>query len=555
MNKTISINIGGRIFNIAEEAYQKLEKYLNTLKVYFSGREGGDEIIADIEARIAELFDERITTSKQVITPGDVDEIISIMGRPEDYMDDLDDDSTQESAAGGGNTSRRIYRDPDDKVVFGVCSGISAYLGWDPVILRAAFVIALLVYGTGPLVYIILALIIPKAKTTAEKLRMRGEPVTVESISKKVRESFKSVNDDVNEFGKRHEGSKKDLQNFGKRLVKLLADLFEGLVDLLRVLGRALGKIIGIVFIIAASFGLAVLVASVFGFDSIFVIRENGAAVDDQLVHWLGAVTTDPRELRMLFIGLVAVVLVPLIGILLTGISLFTKYNGLSGLTAIVLLVVFFVGVGLIVAVGISTSRDFATRASLTDRITPLEACADTLVIDVLDLGHLDRTWKVKFDDARFYYSGRTTGWDDDTTDARMYGENQLTIEDGPRGSEFQLRMERSSRGGSQKQALENAEMIEGRYRFTGDSLKIFPYYSLRTDAKWRSPRLEYVLSVPLNGVVYFTPASKSFIYDIPNVTNTYDRDMVGHHWLMTNSGLECTDCSGDHDRRAGNRD
>src|SRR5690554_3109652 len=131
MNKTISINIGGRIFNIAEEAYQKLEKYLNTLKVYFSGREGGDEIIADIE--------ERISTSKQVITPGDVDEIISIMGRPEDYMDDLDDDSTQESAAGGGNTSRRIYRDPDDKVVFGVCSGISAYLGWDPVILRAAF--------------------------------------------------------------------------------------------------------------------------------------------------------------------------------------------------------------------------------------------------------------------------------------------------------------------------------------------------------------------------------------------------------------------------------
>lgn len=201
MNKTVTVNIGGRVFNIEESAYQKLNNYIETIRSYFDGSEGVDEIISDIELRIAELFMERVTDQKQVITNADVDYVVSIMGKPEDYVDN-DEEEYSEST----ETSKRVFRDPDNRVFFGVCGGISAYFGWDPIVLRALFVIVTLFYGSGVLIYLILALIIPKAKTTAEKLQMRGEPVTVENISKKVNESVNTMREDIKDFGKKKTG-------------------------------------------------------------------------------------------------------------------------------------------------------------------------------------------------------------------------------------------------------------------------------------------------------------------------------------------------------------
>ena len=118
----------------------------------------------------------------------------------------------------------RVFRDPDDKLLFGVCSGLSAYLGWDPIILRALFVVSTVAFGFGPLVYIILALIIPKAKTTAEKLQMRGEAVTVDNISKKVNESFTDIKDDITDFGKRNDISGDRVNNAGKHIGDVISD-------------------------------------------------------------------------------------------------------------------------------------------------------------------------------------------------------------------------------------------------------------------------------------------------------------------------------------------
>lgn len=549
MNKTISINIGGRIFNIEEDAYRRLDIYLRTLKAYFDTRDSGEEIIADIEARIAELFDERITPAKQVILVRDVDEIIAIMGRPEDYMDaDPDVDEEEEKADSARHhrtqTHRRVYRDPDDKVIFGVCSGISAYLGWDPIILRAIFVAALLLYGTGPLLYVILAIIIPKAKTTAEKLRMRGEPVNVDNISKKVRESFAGMKEDVNEFGKRHQGTKEDVKNFGHRIGDLFADFFEGLGRVLKDVFRVLAKLIGAAFLITGILGVFALVAAVFGIDGFFVFNHNGMGMEDQLDLWLGAVATGPKQITMFFTGAVAVLAVPIIGLMMAGIRLLFGYRGFSPIAAVVLIVVFFIGLGLLAAVGINISRDFAVETTLTERVSPPLAASDTLVIDAMEPFGKGLRVSVKFDDRRFFYSGAVTFPGVDSTNILFYGENQFTIDDRPRGNEYQLRIERSSRGGSQKRAMENAEKIRGKYELTSDSLRIYPYYALLKGAKIRSPKLKYTLSMPVGATVYFAPAADDFIYDVPNVTNTYDSDMVGHYWRMTDRGLECTDCS-----------
>jgi phage shock protein PspC (stress-responsive transcriptional regulator) len=194
MKKTYSVNLGNRIFSIDDDAYIKLKEYLDRIESYFSDEKEREDIINDIELRISELFTERIGLNKQVITLRDVDEVIVIMGDPKEIS------GTGEKA--GENQShdsyqrrtgpRRIYRDPDDRMIGGVCGGLAAYLGLDPVIVRILFIL-FLIFGIGLLVYIILWIVVPEAKTTAQKLEMRGDTVNVSNIGNFVKEEFDSV--------------------------------------------------------------------------------------------------------------------------------------------------------------------------------------------------------------------------------------------------------------------------------------------------------------------------------------------------------------------------
>ena len=123
MNKTLNINLAGLIFHIDEDAFKQLERYLDTLKRQFRSTDGGNEIVSDIENRIAELFRERTSDSKEVISLEDVLEVIEIMGQPEDYMDP--EEEPQASSTSNMYTgSRRLLRDPDNKVIGGVSSGV-----------------------------------------------------------------------------------------------------------------------------------------------------------------------------------------------------------------------------------------------------------------------------------------------------------------------------------------------------------------------------------------------------------------------------------------------
>ena len=201
MKKTFNINLGGIVFHIDEDAYELLDKYLSNLRIHFSKEEGAEEIVHDMELRISELFNERLNERKQVITLTDVEEIIGQMGKPEEMTDDTTQDdpiyNKEEKAP------KRLFRDPDNKVVGGVCSGIASYFGWDATILRILLIIlSLPIIGDGMFVvkgiiifYIIAWIIIPEAKTATEKLSMKGMKVNVENIGKTVTDGFEKVND------------------------------------------------------------------------------------------------------------------------------------------------------------------------------------------------------------------------------------------------------------------------------------------------------------------------------------------------------------------------
>ena len=207
MKKIISINISGVSFFIDEDAFEKLNNYLNKLKKRFSAQESGQEIISDIETRLSELFSERINPKTGVITIEMVDEVTQIMGQPEDFSDEEEgDEKNNESFFNntfGATTRRRLYRDIENKIFGGVCGGIAAYFNIDPIIVRIIFVIMpFLSLGVAIPIYLVLWIAIPAAITMSQKLEMRGENITVSNIEKKIKEEYEDVKNRFDNFKK-----------------------------------------------------------------------------------------------------------------------------------------------------------------------------------------------------------------------------------------------------------------------------------------------------------------------------------------------------------------
>jgi phage shock protein PspC (stress-responsive transcriptional regulator) len=195
MKKTFPVNLGNRVFNIDEDAYLRLQEYLDVIEGYFSDQKEREDIINDIEMRISELFSERTAINKQVITIGDVNEVITIMGDPGEIAGEKSksDHSQDYSNYRRSSGTRRLYRDPDNRIIGGVCGGLGAYLNIDPVILRVLAVVLVITFGVGILIYLVMWIVVPEAHTTAQKLEMRGDSVNASNIGKFVKDEFENV--------------------------------------------------------------------------------------------------------------------------------------------------------------------------------------------------------------------------------------------------------------------------------------------------------------------------------------------------------------------------
>jgi phage shock protein PspC (stress-responsive transcriptional regulator) len=289
MNKVFNINLGGQPLTIDEDAYRLLENYLQSLHNHFRASEGYEEIMSDIEARLGELLREGMG-KRAIVMIQDVKNTVSIMGKPEEFgaepMDETEKTSEKasettsnaqntEGASNSGNaqntgkkppiqTGKRLFRDEDNKVIGGVCSGLAAYFGVQEVVWVRLTVFFLGMFtGLGFFLYLVLWIIIPKAKTTADRLAMRGEPIDVNSIAKSIETGFDDLSKKVNEFG----GSTEAQKRFGHQVSAFTTSVGEGIGNVLRGFGgvaKVIAAIISIIIIasiviswVAAAVGLA----------------------------------------------------------------------------------------------------------------------------------------------------------------------------------------------------------------------------------------------------------------------------------------------------------
>lgn len=205
MNKVENINLGGVPFIINQDAYNRLYSYLEAVKIYFADSSGRDEIMEDIEIRIAEIFNERLQ-GRQIVDNAMVDNAISRLGRPEQFEDTDTEQGESFSASANDDNARRssgnfkekeytvgrkLFRDKDNKVIAGVASGLAAYFGVDnPVWIRLLFVLLMFGGMSGGLIYVVLWILMPTARTAADRLAMKGEPINISSIARIIEEEI-----------------------------------------------------------------------------------------------------------------------------------------------------------------------------------------------------------------------------------------------------------------------------------------------------------------------------------------------------------------------------
>ena len=301
MKKTLTVNLGGTVFHIDEDAYRLLDNYLSNLKIHFRKEAGADEIIDDIERRISELFAEKLTAGSQVITITDVEEVIARMGKPED-MEAENDSEPSVGNATRTTIHRRLYRYPDDKLLGGVISGMAAYLGWDVTLLRLLLLVVL-ICGVGTLipVYIVCWLVIPEARTAAEKLSMRGEAVTVENIGKTVTDGFEKVANGVNDYMK-SDKPRTFLQKLGDALVMVAGWFFKICLVIFAIICSPLLFVFGVVFV-------ALLFAAV------MVAIGGGAALISMFPTFDVILPTSPLSAIVMYIAGILLVGIPLVSL------------------------------------------------------------------------------------------------------------------------------------------------------------------------------------------------------------------------------------------------
>ena len=335
MKKTYNINLGGIVFHIDEDAYDLLDKYLSNLRIHFSKEEGAEEIVHDMELRISELFSERLNEKKQVITLTDVEEIIAQMGKPEEFSEDTTQDTNEYIKE--EKTPKRLFRDPDNKVIGGVCSGIAAYLGWDVTAVRIIFIaLALPFILNGSLIlngvviaYIIAWIIIPEANTAAEKLSMKGMQVNVENIGKTVTDGFEKVNNFV-----KSEKPRSFLQKVGEAIVGVVGFLIKCILVIAAICFTPVLFVVLIVFVslLAAATGAISAVPT--------LLYEMMPRVDWTIVN------LSPFTTSLMSISGILVIGIPIVGFIHFLMSTFGGWKTMPFAARMTLLVLWLIALG-----------------------------------------------------------------------------------------------------------------------------------------------------------------------------------------------------------------
>lgn len=538
MNRTITMNLSGIIFHIEDDAYEKLNKYLSTIKGYFNATEGRDEIMGDIESRIAEMLQAKVSQTKQAVLLADVESIIAVMGKPEDFASE---NEQKESSDGKQETDehrsyrKRLFRDPDDKIIGGVSAGISHYFGLDPIWIRIAFAVGTFVFGLSPILYFILWLIMPLARTTAEKLQMRGEKVDINNIEKAVSEELNDLKKRATRFGN-------EVNSPGNR--QRFRDAAGTASDLLRSAFVLVGKIFTGFVLVVGIILLIGLLALIFGKGS-YTILDDHSSVKFSLYEIGHAVLPADISSELVVTTLILFFGVPLMFIIYNCTKfLFNIKQRNRGLN-ITAGVLWLIGIALVVYIGVTVGTDFSAESSIKKNASITTPANKKLFLDVTTL---DSDLHEKF--VHYGRHGRRVYHDDWTIFSKednhyRLGYARLDVVQSETDT-FQLIVIKSAHGPNRDDANILARNISYDFKQRDSLLILNNYFDIPDNDKFRAQDVKIILKVPVNGVIHLSNRMSKIIYDIDNVTNTLDADMVNRSWKMTHEGLECLDCTGD---------
>ncbi len=473
MNKTVNINLGGMFFHIDEDAYQKLSRYFDAIKRSLSNSSGQDEIIKDIEMRIAELLNEKQISDKHVVGLKEVDEIISIMGQPEDYIIEEEPNTTknQQTNTTANYRTKKLYRDSEKGMIGGVASGLGHYFGIDVVWIRVVLVLLIFAgFGTGIIAYIILWIVTPEARTTSEKLEMTGEPVNISNIEKKVREEFESVsekfkNADYDKYGNQ-------IKNGANKVGNSLGNF------IMSVLG-IIAKVLGVSLIIS---GLAVLTILLIG---IFTLGTN-TFIDFPWESFVEKGNFTDFPLWALGLLMFFAAGIPFFFLTLLGFKLLSpNTNSIGPIGKYTLLALWIISIALVISLSIRQASAFAKDGRIVEKQTITIPPKDTLVIK---FKHNDYHAKDIYDRAEF----RITT---DSTNNDIIYSNEVRFEIKKSNENYSyIQIGKEASGKSLSEARNNADKIRYGYRIIGNQIIFDNYLITDLKNKLRNQHVEIIL-------------------------------------------------------------
>ncbi|WP_405296639.1 PspC domain-containing protein [Algibacter sp. Ld11] len=537
MNKTVNINLAGIFFHIDEDAYLKLQRYLEAIKRSFTDSQGRSEIIADIEARIAELFNERVQMDRQVIRVKEVDEVISIMGQPEDYLvdDEIFEDEPQHTPRKKKTSSRKLFRDTNNSYIGGVSSGLAHYLGIDAIWIRLVWVLLFFGFGTGILLYILLWVLVPEAKTTAEKIMMTGEPVNISNIEKKIKDGFENVSETVTDVAKNVSDSVSnatkniDFEKQGGKIKSTSRSFFEAIGDIIMFFFKVIAKFIGVLLIFI---GAAALIALIIGLFSVGVAN---------FVHIPGLDLVDianAGETPIWFVSLLTLfaVGIPFFFLFYLGLKiLVNNLKSIGNVAKFTLLGLWIISVIGLIVIGIRQASEHAFDETYIEKTELPITAIDTLSIKMVGNDNFSSSFyrdhsnfKLAHDDEgnKIIYSS--------DIDIRVKSTTDTVIT---------VALEKSADGRDYQKARGRAKNINYSFELKNNVLLLDSYFTTDPKNKFSDQEVDVVLYIPENMIVNFKKNTESYIYYRNYDGNLIRRQHVNHNIKILDNDIECLDC------------
>ena len=521
MNKTVNINLGGLFFHIDEDAYQKLTHYFEAIKRSLSNTSGQDEILKDIEMRIGELVSEKHSNDKQVISFKEVEEIIAVMGQPEDYRIDGDEPIEATYIPTGNKITKKLYRDTENGMIGGVLAGLGHYFGVDKVWLRIFLLIMAIAWGTGILAYIILWIAMPEAVTTSEKLEMRGEPVTISNIEKKVREEIEMLSEKFKstDFDKM------------KQEMRTNSDKFKNTFgEIIRSILNVFAKVIGVLMILSSLGILVVFLVGVLAFGT-----TNFPDFPFHSFVELGNFTDYP----VWFFGLLfyVAVSIPSFFVLLLGFKIVAPNSkSIGSIAKYVLLALWIIAIAILISIGVKQASEYAYNGRVFEKQNINLNPKDTLLI------------KFKNND---YYAKDVADYTDfeitkDSLHQDVVYSNMISFEIEKTDEKLPfIKINKEAKGKSFEEAKNRAEKIKYGYKIVGNQLILDNYLITELKNKYRDQKIGIKLYLPKGTLFKMNSSMKNFDYSDNSFFNLHTSSDE-YIYVVGNSQVKCLNCPAD---------